>query len=136
MDVNEFMQQVRPAGKRSRIAPFLSEILTLRERGFSLEQVREFLSRNGVEVSVGGLSAYLSRQGVHGHSISHASVSSRTSPGPPETAAEETTPPTEEAGTEVESPGIGSRNPADLDRIIGSNPDLAALAKIAKRKKK
>jgi len=135
MDVNEFMQQVRPAGKRSRIAPFLSEILTLRERGFSLEQVREFLSRNGVEVSVGGLSAFLSRQGVHGPT-SHASVSSRTSPGSPEAAAEETTAPTEEADPEAESSGISSRNPADLDRIIGSNPDLAALAKIAKRKKK
>jgi hypothetical protein len=31
---------------------------------------------------------------------------------------------------------IGSHNPADLDKIIGSKPDLAALAKLAKRKPK
>jgi hypothetical protein len=32
--------------------------------------------------------------------------------------------------------GAGSHNPADIDRIIGSKPDLAALSKIAKRSKK
>ncbi|MDF0606761.1 hypothetical protein HZU77_014020 [Neisseriaceae bacterium TC5R-5] len=31
---------------------------------------------------------------------------------------------------------ITSHNPADLDKIIGSKPDLAALAKLAKRKPK
>lgn len=31
---------------------------------------------------------------------------------------------------------IGSHNPADLDKIISSKPDLAALAKLAKRKSK
>lgn len=38
---------------------------------------------------------------------------------------------------EIESDSvIGSHNPADLDKIIGSKPDLAALAKLAKRKPK
>ncbi len=42
--------------------------------------------------------------------------------------------PVDEAEPEAESSG-GSHNPADLDKIIGSKPDLAALAKLAKRKK-
>lgn len=88
MDVNDYMRQVRPAGKRSRIAPFLSEIQTLRERGFSLEQVREFLSTNGVEVSVGGLSAYLSRQGVQGHPASPVPVSPSAATGTSEAIAQ------------------------------------------------
>jgi hypothetical protein len=31
---------------------------------------------------------------------------------------------------------LSSHNPADLDKIIGSKPDLEALAKLAKRIKK
>lgn len=44
-------------------------------------------------------------------------------------------PPVVEPETESDSV-IGSHNPADLDKIIGSKPDLAALAKLAKRKPK
>lgn len=91
MDVNEFMQQVRPAGKRSRITPFLSEIQMLRERGFSLEQIREFLSTNGVKVSVGGLSAYLSRHGVQGYSASPVPAAPPVAPEPSEAIAQENT---------------------------------------------
>jgi hypothetical protein len=36
---------------------------------------------------------------------------------------------------EAESSGGGSHNPADLDKIIGNKPDLAALAKLVRRKK-
>ena len=41
-----------------------------------------------------------------------------------------------EAETKPESPTISSHNPADLDKIIGSKPDLSALAKLAKRNSK
>lgn len=33
-----------------------------------------------------------------------------------------------------ESSGVASHDPADLDKIIGSKPDLTALAKLAKRR--
>ena len=46
------------------------------------------------------------------------------------------TPPVVNAESEAESFVIGSHNPADLDKIIGSKPNLAALAKLAKRKPK
>lgn len=87
MDVNEFMQKVMPAGKRSRIAPFFSEVQTLRKRGFSPEQIREFLSANGVKVSVGGLSAYLSRHGAQGHPASLVPAAAPVAPGPSEAIA-------------------------------------------------
>lgn len=45
-------------------------------------------------------------------------------------------PPVVNAESETESCSIGSHSPADLDKIIGSKPDLAALAKLAKRKPK
>lgn len=41
-----------------------------------------------------------------------------------------------ELGHEAESYAVGSSNPKDVDKIIGSNPNLAELAKSAKRKKK
>ncbi|AAF85617.1 hypothetical protein [Xylella fastidiosa] len=37
---------------------------------------------------------------------------------------------------ETLTPVISSHHPTDLDKIIGSKPDLAALAKLAKRKQK
>jgi hypothetical protein len=41
--------------------------------------------------------------------------------------------PVVETETESVSSVVGSHNPADLDEIIGSKPDLEALAKLAKR---
>ncbi len=125
MDVNEYMQQVRPAGKRSRIAPFLSEILTLRERGFSLEQVREFLSTNGVKVSVGGLSAYLSRQGVQGHSASPAPVSPSAVPGTSEAIEQENATPMD----------AREQREAVANRFISSQTQNAILKRIQEKHK-
>lgn len=62
MDADEFLKQVRPAARQSKIAPHLADIRKLRGSGCTLEQVCEFLEKNGVKVSVAGLSAYLRRQ--------------------------------------------------------------------------
>lgn len=62
MDANEFLKRVKPAAKRSRLAPFLDDINKLRGEGCTLDQVREFLAANGVEISVAGLSKYIKRQ--------------------------------------------------------------------------
>ncbi len=62
MDADAFLQQVRPGSQRSRLAPFLAEIRKLRDAGCTLEQVVEFLAKNGVTITVAGLSAYLLRQ--------------------------------------------------------------------------
>lgn len=44
--------------------------------------------------------------------------------------------PSMEFENEPESSVVSSHNPTDLDKIIGSKPDLAALAKLAKRRPK
>lgn len=62
MDAKEFLQQVTPAAKRSRLAPFMQDIEMLRSAGCSLAQVQEFLKINGVVISRAGLSAYLLRK--------------------------------------------------------------------------
>lgn len=62
MDAEEFLKQVNPAVRRSKLAPYLEDIRKLRGSGCTLEQVCEFLSSNGVTVSVAGLSSYLLRQ--------------------------------------------------------------------------
>lgn len=41
-----------------------------------------------------------------------------------------------ESGHSEESSGFGSHNPAALDKIIGSKPDLTGLEKLGKRKMK
>lgn len=41
-----------------------------------------------------------------------------------------------ESEPEAESSASGSHNPADIDRIIGDKPDLAALSKSFKEKRK
>ena len=62
MNVEEFLKQVQPAVRRSRLAPHIADIQRLRAAGCSLDQVRRFLAENGVTVSVAGLSSYLIRQ--------------------------------------------------------------------------
>lgn len=63
MDVENFLSMVkRKAGKRSRLEPFISDIMKLREENCSLNQVREFLQLNDIEISVSGLSAYIQRR--------------------------------------------------------------------------
>ena len=62
MDANEFLKKVTPAVKRSRLAPFWEDIKKLRMSGCTLEQVCEFLSINGVQMSIAGLSKYIKRR--------------------------------------------------------------------------
>lgn len=63
MDVEKFLATVeKKGGKRSRLEPFISDIMKLREENCSLNQVREYLQLNDIEISVAGLSAYIQRR--------------------------------------------------------------------------
>lgn len=63
MDVEKFLATVeKKGGKRSRLEPFISDIMKLREENCSLNQVREYLQLNDIEISVSGLSAYIQRR--------------------------------------------------------------------------
>ena len=80
MDENEFLKKVTPAVKRSRLAPFWEDIKKLRMSGCTLEQVCEFLSINGVQMSIAGLSKYIKRR--------EEKASSATTPQPSNTQEE------------------------------------------------
>lgn len=131
MKADEFLKQVQPASKQSRLTPYLDDLKKLREAGCTLKQVQDFLKRNDVIISVGGLAAYLQRQAKPKTGKPAASGKRNTKPeaGQPaeEIVGEETTP---------ESQVVGSHNPADLDKIFSSKVDLDDLIKQAKRKKK
>jgi DNA-binding transcriptional MerR regulator len=110
MDLDEFLEKESPA-TRSKLAPWLKDIQTLRSKGYTLEQVRKYLAFNGVTITVAGLSAYLRRRAgvtrrqAGEHEARAASVQATPDPA----------------------------SPAVLDKIMGSAPDLDGLAKAHKR---
>ncbi len=53
---------MKPAAKQSRLGPWAADIAKLRANGCSLDQVRDFLAANGVEVSVPAISKFIKRK--------------------------------------------------------------------------
>jgi len=130
MKAEDFEAQNAPKGRRSRLAPYLTDIRKLRDDGYTLEQIREFLALNKISISIRGLTAYLQRQAKTYPAPIHATKSPVIS-NPAQSKGDEADPNDTKFQSET---GAGSHNPADLDKIIGSKPDLASLAKLAKRK--
>lgn len=64
--VEKFMQEEpSSAGRRSRLAPFKNEILLLKDKGYTLDQILKFLSYNDVAVSKTELHRFIkSRSGI------------------------------------------------------------------------
>lgn len=51
MDIEEFVKQVQPRKKRSRLIPFTDQIMRLKNEGYTDLQIRDWLEANGVKVS-------------------------------------------------------------------------------------
>lgn len=51
MDINEFVKQVQPRAKRSRLDPFKEQIFELKARGYANWQIRDWLASNGIDVT-------------------------------------------------------------------------------------
>lgn len=51
MDIEEFVKQVQPRKKRSRLIPFTDQIMTLKTQGYTDLQIRDWLAANGIAVS-------------------------------------------------------------------------------------
>lgn len=62
VDATEFLRNVTPAAKRSRLAPYWNEVVKLRDNDCTLVQVCCFLQKNGVQISIAGLSKYIKRR--------------------------------------------------------------------------
>jgi len=61
MTAEEFLKKHQTRKKESKIAPFLSDIIKIREAGLSYNDILEFLRANNVVVSYAALSVYLRR---------------------------------------------------------------------------
>ena len=66
MDANEFLRNVTPAVKRSRLVPYWDDIAKLRASNCSLGQVCGYLRENGVQISIAGLSKYIKKREDNG----------------------------------------------------------------------
>jgi hypothetical protein len=70
--IEEFIKKHQPKGKKSKLYPFLDNILRLQDLGYSQEQICLYLeTEEGISVTQAGLSRFLSQYG---------DTSKRTSP--------------------------------------------------------
>ena len=134
MKLDEFMAGVGPKA-RSRLAPHLEDMLILRDRGYTLAQIRDFVCGNGVDTSASNLAAYLRRN----------SVRLRPQPQPAAVVAASSAPPSDGqrplpspaapiAGATPKDPlerefKYGAHDPRRIDEILRNPPDMEALRK-------
>jgi hypothetical protein len=104
--------------KAARLRDVIDDVEAALAAGVSRASVVEELTKHGLEMTLATFGATLER--IRRQKRGRPSI----------TAGLPVDPVDAEPG--AENTGGGSHNPADLDKIIGSKPDLAALAKLAK----
>lgn len=50
LTVTDFLKEITPARKKSKLKPYQKEIFELRDAGCSFQQITDFLKRNGLEI--------------------------------------------------------------------------------------
>ena len=120
MNVNEFSKSVQPSPKKSRLTPFINDIIELRNKGYTLQQIQKFLEKNEVITTLQNVNQFLKR---------HESTSTTQQPYKEIKAI--STKQINQSEAE-EEPFIGSHRPSDLDKVMRQKVDMAALAKYAK----
>ncbi|WP_175771818.1 hypothetical protein [Burkholderia ambifaria] len=128
MDREEFEKTTEPAGRKSKLAPFLIDIRALRDNGYSLQQVLEYLKANGIEISLRGLTAYLAR-----HKNDEPTTSSAR--GRIRTTTETTTGQGQSERNSNEAAHSESHDPAAINQVLGQPVNLEELARRARRSK-
>ena len=120
--------------KAARLRDVIDDVEAALAAGVPRSSVVDELAAQGLQMSLATFETTLKRirlkRGKPQITPVASVIPSQEKPAKPSEA-----PPVVEPETESDSV-IGSHNPADLDKIIGSKPDLAALAKLAKRKPK
>ncbi|MDB5815718.1 MAG: KorA protein [Rhodocyclales bacterium] len=64
MNIEEFTQQVQPRKKRSKLIPFIQQIRELKARGYTDQQIRQWLAMNQIEVSREAVRKFIKNQVV------------------------------------------------------------------------
>jgi hypothetical protein len=57
-----FMEATTPGGRESKLLPYLEEINLARSRKYTLKQIQAWLQRNGVDISIKGISKFIKTQ--------------------------------------------------------------------------
>ncbi len=142
MDRNAIAERLRALAfddkKRSKAAQLrdvIGDVEAALTAGVPRSLVVKELAAHGLEMTPATFETTLKRiRQKQGKPSIKASKSVSPPPGEPTTPAQ--APAVVPVDIEAASAKGGSHDPADLDKIIGSKPDLAALAKLAKRKVK
>jgi len=131
MDIEEFEKRVPPKAKKSRLEPFHEQIFRLREKGYALWQIREFLKENSLDISTESIRTYIKSRTKNKNDISKGKSSSKTN-----STHSETEKPTEhDEDINLEELSAKQRREKLADRFI--NPDNTnPLLKSLKENKK
>lgn len=124
--------------KAARLRDVIDDVETALAAGVPRALVVEELTKHGLEMKLATFETTLQRiRKKRGKPSITAAKSASLSGPPPKSTPTLPTLPVDEDEDEIEAKSYGGsfHNPTDLDEIIGNKPDLAALAKIAKRKK-
>lgn len=121
--------------KAARLRDVFDDVEAALAAGVPRSLVIEELAAQGLEMSLVTFETTLKRIRQKRNKSSITSAKSAGQPQGQPTKPHET-PLIAGSETEPESTVDGSHNPADLDKIIGSKPDLGALAKFAKKDRK
>lgn len=61
MDAKEYLKMITPEGKKSKLTPWLSDLIELKKAGCSTAQLQDFLKKNNVTASISAIQKYLWR---------------------------------------------------------------------------
>jgi hypothetical protein len=122
--------------KRSKAARFrdvIDDVEIALAAGVPRSEIIEELSKHGLEMTLATFATTLKRVREKSKKTTADHNTKPTHKPTQKTAviAQQVTP-----VVELENPVESSNNPADIDKIIGSKPDLESLAKIGKRTKR
>lgn len=70
-NLEEFLAKTKPGARKSKLHEFLPALNSLRDKGYTLNQIQEYLHENDVVVSVAWLSAFLR---LHVESRTHKNI--------------------------------------------------------------
>jgi len=117
--------------KAARLRDVIDDVETALAAGVSRADVLAELKAHGLDMSLATFDTTLKRlRAKRGHGTA------KLTPQPATAALRSEPVPAVSAPPAPSEPGDASHNPADIDRITSSKPDLSALSKLAKRSKK
>lgn len=80
MDIEEFVKQEKPSGKRSILEPFKAKILTLKKEGYADWQVKNWLASNGISISRQAIQQFIKKNQGTGNTAIETNTETKAEP--------------------------------------------------------